>query len=174
MDTQLISGGLALLLAIAGGLIALSDKFVRSKSKSSGVHKAIKRELFSARDNLPEALRSATLLMSEKTLTIRSPVYKKGTPDQVWDVCGTLYISDTKTRTKIKPTDIEQMSIYRILLEKNGYENVANTAYVRLAARGKSTRWEPVTLLSQVKATELLISRTKEGRAISDSNGGVC
>lgn len=154
-----------LIIGVAG--IAIAERRIREKSKSSGLSHALARKTFLIGDNVPECLHGAILLMSEKTLTIKDPIYKKGTPDQVWKFGEELILSDTKTRKNIKPSDIEQMSIYRLLVEGNGYGKVANVAYVRLAARNRATHWQPVRLKSREVASKLLVEKTRQNKAIS-------
>jgi len=77
---------------------------------------------------MPEELRRATLMMSETPVAWNHPIPLFGTPDQVYRLeDGRFVIVDTKTRQRVYPRDIVQMSAYRLLL----------------ASRSRLRPWEP-------------------------------
>lgn len=165
MSTIIIALGCAILILFSGWCIGLlTEKAAKTESRPGGLSA---RELIN-KEGMPEIFRSATLVLSEQTLWITKPVKKAGTPDQLWELPGgDLVLSDTKTRKHISDDDIMQMSIYRLLVEANGYGEVADLAYVRLAPRNRPVRWVPVTLLHRNKAEQALIRRAMQGESIS-------
>ncbi|MBE2295880.1 MAG: hypothetical protein IAF00_13065 [Phycisphaerales bacterium] len=78
-----------------------------------------RREAWLRQENMPEDLRSAKLVASERSYRCEKPVALSGRPDQVYRLSdGMLVVVDTKRRqrSQVYAADIAQLSIYRVLL----------------------------------------------------------
>lgn len=98
---------------------------------------------------IPEELRDARLVMSEKLISAHTPVPLRGRVDQVYRLSdGTLCIVDTKSRKKfqVHEADLVQISVYATILRARKM-SVADHGYIRLVHQG-TTRYERVQLMS--------------------------
>ncbi len=90
------------------------------------------------REGMPEELRTARLVASERYYRCQKPVALSGTPDQVYHLPeGALVVVDTKRRPRaqVYDADIAQLSIYRVLLAAQKAfrgQPLAAYGYVRL------------------------------------------
>ena len=88
---------------------------------------------------MPEELRAARLLASERRFRCERPVALSGAPDQVYRLAdGRVVVVDTKRRPRaaVYEADVAQLSIYRVLLgAQKAYrdQEIAGYGYVRLA-----------------------------------------
>lgn len=72
-------------------------------------------------EQMPQELRSAQLVLSERHVSIRLPIAIHGDPDQVYRTQdGRLLVVDTKTRfrAKVRSKDIVQLSLYAFMLRR--------------------------------------------------------
>lgn len=97
------------------------------------------RRAWLARERMPEELRAARLLASERRFRCERPVALSGAPDQVYRLAdGRVVVVDTKRRPRaaVYEADVAQLSIYRVLLgAQKAYrdQEIAGYGYVRLA-----------------------------------------
>ena len=71
-------------------------------------------------------------------MRIDEPIPIHGTPDAVWiDKDGVLIVGDYKSRTscKVEDSDIIQLSVYKVLLERTQRRHVSNMGYVHFKNR---------------------------------------
>ena len=122
----------------------------------------MKRQLGAWRENLPEPLVGAQLVLSESDIATNLPVPMHGRVDQVFYSRGWLIPIDTKTRkvVRVYPKDVIQLSVYAFILARTtmslfGREiPVASSGSVRIVS-GRETTYVPVTLLSSAQVINL-------------------
>lgn len=97
-------------------------------------HRREKRRRFILKENMPDELQTARLVASEHYISTTSPRRMHGTLDQLYRLATKQHVlTDTKTRNSIRVyrKDIVQISIYRTILERKGYD-VTDYAYFRI------------------------------------------
>jgi hypothetical protein len=153
-----IPGVIAAILALTGCWVLVRvETLAKSKPRSTGTDEFIKKE------RLPSVLQQSTLFLSEEVLKIEVPVYLTGVPDQVWLLGnGKLVITDTKTHSKTTDDDIEQISMYRILVEQATGREVADYGFVRLAPKGKPVQWDLIRLFHRNKTRKIIQGKTRQ------------
>ena len=85
---------------------------------------------------MPSELAEAKLWAAEKEIFCTSPVPLHGKPDQVFLLLnGQLVVVDVKSHARAYPSDIMQMSVYRVILLSAGHR-VADYGYIRAITPG--------------------------------------
>lgn len=93
-----------------------------------------------ADDLLPEELKGAKLVMSERTVERRRPVHVRGRPDEVWMRDGRRIIIETKSRAgRVFASDRTQLAAYAYILRADGGPPLAPHGYVRFTGGGTVT-----------------------------------
>lgn len=88
---------------------------------------------------LPDELRGAELVMSEKSLVRKKPVHVRGRPDEVWQKNGRRYIVETKSREgRVFEGDRMQLAAYAYLLRGDGGPPLAPHGYIRFTGGEQS------------------------------------
>tara|TARA_R110001606_G_C15404703_1_gene654220 strand:+ start:13242 stop:13787 length:546 start_codon:yes stop_codon:yes gene_type:complete len=85
-------------------------------------------------ENMPEELRNAKLVASEKYFSVAHPRKMHGTLDQLYRLTNkhhALVDSKTRSRHTVYKKDIVQLSVYKVILERNGFK-MADYAYFRV------------------------------------------
>lgn len=91
------------------------------------------RRRFILKERMPKELQSARLALSESYISTDAPRKMHGALDQLYRLTeGVHVLVDTKTRhqQRVYRKDIVQLSVYSIILRRNGYK-VADYGYVR-------------------------------------------
>lgn len=122
----------------------------------------MKRQLGAWKENLPQPLIGAQLVLSEKDIYTALPVPMHGRADQVFLSHGWLIPVDTKTRkiVRVYPKDVVQLSVYAFILARSssalfGREfPVASTGYVRCVT-GREVTYVPVKLIPSAQVIGL-------------------
>lgn len=105
-------------------------------------------------ENLPLMLRSAAVVMNERSISMEHPVKLTGRVDQVYQTPkGVLIPVDSKSRKNhtVYNSDIVQLSLYAMILLHTVDSPVSRTGYVRTVVRDKayrSVRYHTVRLVS--------------------------
>lgn len=105
-------------------------------------------------ENMPTELRRAALYLCEEDISTRTPVALHGRPDQVYRTAdNTLVLLDTKARKahRVFPSDIIQLSVYRVILAHSQPLAVAPHGYIRTVVQttqGEEVRYHKTMLLS--------------------------
>lgn len=115
------------------------------------------------RENMPRELRGATLFLNEQEISATEPVALHGRVDQVFKTRNDVLVPvDTKTRrsTCIFKSDIIQLSVYRVILERKfGHQyKVSKRGYVRVVIESgdeEVVRYMPVELMPERKVVGL-------------------
>lgn len=118
-----------------------------------------------------------SIYLADHYMKIDEPIPICGTPDVVWiDKDGVLIVGDYKSREscQVQDSDIIQLSVYRVLLERTQRRPVSNKGYVHF----KDGRRVRVTLLDE-KAIIALYNKyqkiiTGKGRARCTNKSGYC
>jgi len=131
----------------------MTNAYARSRAEGVPMIRAIRKWWWMAfEEHMPDELRQATLMMSETPVWWNHPIPLYGTPDQVYRLEDNRFVVvDTKTRLRMYPRDIVQLSAYRLLLAgRSGLRpwepRPADHAYVRCDRNG--VRYQRVGLLS--------------------------
>ena len=99
-----------------------------------GAQRREKRRRFILKEKMPRELSEARLIHSEHYIRTLLPRKMHGTLDQLYRLASGLHVLvDSKTRDKhqVYKKDIVQISIYKVILSRNGM-NVADYAYFRV------------------------------------------
>jgi len=100
----------------------------------------------------------AEVFLNEQSIHTLTPVPLHGKPDQVLQLRdGRLLIIDTKNRfhQKIYPSDITQLSVYRVILKNNGYR-LCDFALIRFPSeKNTSAVFKQTRLLSEKEIINL-------------------
>lgn len=123
------------------------------------IYKAIKTQRFYDSEGMPGEIVSSSLLASEKSLSISTPIKIHGTPDQVYlTEDKKVIVVDTKNRNngRIYDKDILQLSLYSLMLKKKytRYEMESNYAYMRLVSNN-TVKYKKVSLYDEEKLITL-------------------
>lgn len=97
-------------------------------------HRREKRRRFILKENMPEELQTARLVASEHYISTVTPRRMHGALDQLYKLASKKHVlTDTKTRKDIRvyKKDIVQISVYRTILQRKGYD-MADYAYFRM------------------------------------------
>ncbi|MEM9838885.1 MAG: PD-(D/E)XK nuclease family protein [Pseudomonadota bacterium] len=132
MDFLPLSGALVLLavVAAAAALVLLVSSGGRS----------------AADDLLPNDLKGARLVISEKTVERKRPVHVRGRPDEVWLKDGRRVIIETKSRAgRVFEGDRMQIAAYAYMLRGDGGPPLAPHGYVRFTG-GEAVSFQKVKL----------------------------
>lgn len=143
-----------------------------------------KRAAWLQREQMPEDLKTARLIASEKRFRCENPIALNGRPDQVYRLAdGTIVIVDTKRRQRpaVYEADIAQASIYRLLLaSQKQFRNqpFADYGYIRLVGPYKAVSYQRITLwpAEQVVALHRRYWALREGQAAPNgaATAGLC
>jgi len=108
-------------IALAAAIVA-ALLFVASARGSTNAHDAL----------LPDELRGAKLVMSEKSIQRLRPVHVRGKPDEVWLKDGQRIIVETKSRKgRVFEGDRMQLYAYAYMLRTDGGPPLAPFGFVR-------------------------------------------
>lgn len=124
-DGQIMTEGtiLAIIILLVFGFIGLN-----------ALRKENRRKWILA-ENMPQELRTAKLVASEKYFSTARPRKMHGTLDQLYRLMKSdehvLLDSKTRVRWVVYKKDIVQLSVYRLILQRNGFK-VADYAYSRI------------------------------------------
>lgn len=102
--------------------------------KGIGASQKEDREKWILTEKMPKELSNAKLVVSEKYFSTVKPRKIHGAVDQLYKVANGFHvILDSKTRSRkvVYKKDIVQLSVYKVLLESNGYK-VHPYAYFRV------------------------------------------
>ncbi|CDI04321.1 conserved hypothetical protein [Candidatus Competibacter denitrificans Run_A_D11] len=119
-----------------------------------------KRAAWLQREHMPDVLKTATLIASERLFRCEHPVALSGTPDQVYRLrTGSLVVVDTKRRRRVAvyDADIAQVSTYRVLLQSQSrfrHQSFAEYGYLRLVTPA-GVRYERVSLWTPEQVIQL-------------------
>ena len=119
-----------------------------------------RREAWLRQENMPEILRTAKLVASERFYRCEKPVALSGRPDQVYRLSnGTLVVVDTKRRqrSQVYDADVAQLSIYRVLLSaQKAFQRqpFAEYGYVRLVTP-EGVQYQRVDLWDTAQVVDL-------------------
>lgn len=125
-------------------------------------HRREKRRQFILRESMPQDLQEGRLIASEHFITTDAPRKMHGALDQLYrlktDQC---VLSDTKTRPqpRVYRKDIVQLSVYRVILQRKGYQ-MADYGYVRLVTP-EGVTYKKANLLSEAETVQEY-DRTKQ------------
>lgn len=136
------------------------------------------------KENMPRELRGATLFLNEQDISTTEPVAMHGRVDQVFKTRKAVLVPvDTKTRssTCIFKSDIIQLSVYRVLLERKygSQYKVSKKGYVRVVIESgdeECVRYMPVELMPERKVVGLwhrytaLKTGSAKGKCSCDGN----
>ena len=125
-------------------------------------HRREKRRQFILRERMPQELQEARLIASEHFITTDEPRKMHGALDQLYRLkTNACVLSDTKTRPqpRVYRKDIVQLSVYRVILQRKGYQ-MADHAYVRIVTP-EGISYKPVSLLSEEETVQEY-DRTKQ------------
>lgn len=117
------------------GAIGIIDQAMKRKVRSA-------TEWFES-EGMPMELQRSRLVMSEESISTMQPIALHGIPDQVFlNLRGCLVLVDTKVRRngKVKPEDLIQLGVYRVILTHSRKEPVANYGYIRIVRNVGSQR----------------------------------
>lgn len=150
-------------LVVAPFLIAKADRWRKSATTALKARQQTQQQWWD-KERMPEELRGARLFMNEEDIRAFEPVPLHGRVDQVFETRnGVLVPVDTKTRKyfRVYDSDIIQLSVYRLILEKmyGNRHTVSQHGYIRavvLSEHGKENiRYLRVRLLSEGEIVEL-------------------
>lgn len=119
-----------------------------------------KRAAWLQREHMPDVLKTATLVASERLFRCKHPVALSGTPDQVYRLQnGSLVIVDTKRRRRatVFDADIAQVSLYRVLLQNQSrfrQQSFAEYGYLRLVTSA-GVHYEQIPLWTPEQVVQL-------------------
>lgn len=101
-------------------------------------------------ESMPEELRAAKLVASEKYFSTPYPRKMHGTVDQLYRLIDKRHaLVDSKTRDRhiVYKKDIVQLSVYKVILERNGLK-MADYAYFRVVT-SKGVKYIKQSLLTE-------------------------
>ena len=115
---------------------------------------------YACKEDMPNELAQGTLYISESDISTGSPRPMHGRVDQVYDYRGTLIPVDTKVRQRntVYPSDVAQLSIYKVILENSLNRTVSRYGFIRLVCYrygGRSVIYKKVKLFPESKIIAL-------------------
>ena len=111
-------------------------------------------------EQMPRELTEGKLFLSESDIATTLPRPIHGRVDQVYEYKGALVPVDTKVRQsdRIYPSDVAQLSVYKVILENGLKHRVLPYGYIRLihyGVHGRSVRYKKVKLFSEHRIVSL-------------------
>lgn len=146
MQTTLAVKTILSILVLTLAPLLLTSPFLSAKRKLKGVRdKYPELRSWQYYENMPQALRSATVFLNEEEVSTRLPVPLHGIADQVFKTSrGKLIVVDTKTREnfRVYTSDIIQLSVYGLILsvKYQGQHKVSPHGYVRVVVGAGEAR----------------------------------
>ena len=126
----------------------------------------VNRHRWILKEDMPLELQEARLVGSEKYIETYRPRKMNGAYDQLYKLKASKVhvIVDSKTRKRVRvyKKDIVQLSLYRVILQRKGFE-VADYAYFRVVTK-HGVKYVKETLLNE----ELTVAEYDNAKAVLD------